>query len=230
PSRRAAIPAARRKPRPAAEFDGAEASSCTGGPSGQRHEIVLADTLQHEKHGGGVARIDDAGRAPPPNGERLTLGQADLILGLLKKYSDRSLHDIKGVVHVAVIMPGHLLGRADLQLGDAKPRTSGVVGTTLYLVERARVLHSLHGVPRFRLRWLLDRWRRRTRRQVKLARIGLRIPPPRRPPLTAIPARRGRMLLHQLERREFITLIGGAALARPLPARAPTSCSPLPTR
>jgi 4-hydroxy-2-oxoheptanedioate aldolase len=47
-------------------------------------------------------------------------------------------------VYVVMVVPGDLLGRADLQLGNAKAWTFRVIGATLYLVERARILHCLH--------------------------------------------------------------------------------------
>src|SRR5260370_5058007 len=64
---------------------------------------------------------------------------------MLEKDSNSSRHDVERVVDVVVVMAGHLLRRADLKLGDAKSWTHRVIGATLYLVERARIRHSLHG-------------------------------------------------------------------------------------
>jgi len=58
------------------------------GLSGQRHEIVLADALQHEKHNGDIARIRDEVRTPWWNGKSLTPDQMNFFLWLLKKYSN----------------------------------------------------------------------------------------------------------------------------------------------
>src|SRR6516164_11047031 len=53
------------------------------------------------------------------------------------------IYSIESVMHV-VVMPGNLLGRADLQLGNAKAGTLRMIGATLHLVERARILHCFH--------------------------------------------------------------------------------------
>ena len=53
-----------------------------------------------------------------------------LFLRLLEKDSDCSLQDIERVVDIVVIMPRHFLRRAYLELGDAKARTRGVIGST----------------------------------------------------------------------------------------------------
>src|SRR6266478_9418259 len=64
---------------------------------------------------------------------------------MVEEDSNSSRHHVERVVDVVVVMPGHLLRRADLKLGDAKSWTHRVIGATLYLVERARIRHSLHG-------------------------------------------------------------------------------------
>jgi hypothetical protein len=102
--------------------------------SSERHEIVLADSLQHEKYRGRVACIGDEVRALWGDGKSLAPRQTHLFLRLLEKDSDCSLQDIERVVGIVVIMPRHLLRRAYLQLGDAKARPRGVIGSTLDLV------------------------------------------------------------------------------------------------
>src|SRR5260221_12831785 len=63
---------------------------------------------------------------------------------MLEKDSNSSRHHVERVVDVVVVMPGHLLRRADLKLGDGKSSRHRVIGAKLYLVERARIRHSLH--------------------------------------------------------------------------------------
>ena len=94
----------------------------------------LADSLQHEKYRGRVARIGDEVRTLWGDGKRLPPRQPHLFLRLLEKDSDCSLQDIERVVGIVVIMPRHLLRRAYLELGDAKARPRGVIGSTLDLV------------------------------------------------------------------------------------------------
>src|SRR5882757_911547 len=99
--------------------------------SSEWHEIVLADSLQHEKYRGRVACIGDEVRALRGDRKSLTPRQTHLFLRLLEKDSDCSLQDIERVVDIVVIMPRHFLRRAYLELGDAKARTRGVIGSTL---------------------------------------------------------------------------------------------------
>src|SRR6266849_7949462 len=84
------------------------------------------------------------------NRKNLTPRQTYVFLGLLEKYSNCSLHDIEGVMDVVVIMPGHLLCTAELQLRNPKTWASSVVGATLHFVEPTRILHSLHGGSLFK--------------------------------------------------------------------------------
>src|SRR5579863_489665 len=102
--------------------------------SSERHEIVLADSLQHEKYRGRVARIGDEVWALWGDREGLAPRQTHLFLRLLEKEADCSFQDIESVVDIVVIMPRHLLGRAYLELGDAKARPRSVIGSTLDLV------------------------------------------------------------------------------------------------
>jgi hypothetical protein len=102
--------------------------------SSERYEIVLADSLQHEKYRGRFACIGDEVGALRGDGKSLAPRQTHLFLRLLEKDSDYSLQDVERVVDIVVIMPGHLLRRAYLELGDAKARTRGVIGSTLDLV------------------------------------------------------------------------------------------------
>jgi hypothetical protein len=102
--------------------------------SSERHEIVLADALKHEKYRGRFACISDEVGALRGDGKGLASRQAHLFLRLLEKDSDYSLQDVERVMDIIVIMPRHLLRRAYLKLGDAKARTRGVIGSTLDLV------------------------------------------------------------------------------------------------
>jgi hypothetical protein len=102
--------------------------------SSERHEIVLADSLKHEKYRGRFACIGDEVGALRGDGKSLAPRQTHLFLRLLEKDSDYSLQDVERVVDIVVIMPRHLLRRAYLELGDAKARTRGVIGSTLDLV------------------------------------------------------------------------------------------------
>src|SRR5262249_3761408 len=69
------------------------------------------------------------------HGVRLTGTQADLLLRLPQENTQALLEDKERVLHARVVVPRHLLARADLQLRDAKPRALGVVGRTLDVEE-----------------------------------------------------------------------------------------------
>src|SRR5262249_58412943 len=69
------------------------------------------------------------------HGVRLTGTQADLLLRLPQENTQAPLEDKERVLHARVVVPRHLLARADLQLRDAKPRALGVVGRTLDVEE-----------------------------------------------------------------------------------------------
>src|SRR5262249_56852228 len=78
--------------------------------------------------------------------------QAHFFLRIAQEESYAALEHVERVLDVVVIVPGHLLARPDLQLGDPEARALGVPGPPLDLVEMARVLHSLafdrfHGAP-----------------------------------------------------------------------------------
>src|SRR5262245_33015466 len=110
------------------------ASAFAGSRIGQGDKIVVADALQDQKHRGRIAGVGDEVRALRRNGISLSRRQSHLFLRTLKKDSNGPRHDIERVVDVGVIVPGHLLRRADLQFGDAKPWTRRVIGSPLRLV------------------------------------------------------------------------------------------------
>src|SRR5437867_12012380 len=65
-----------------------------------------------------------------------------------------ALEDVERVLDVVVIVPGYLLARTDLELGDPEARALGVTCPALDLVEVAGVLHPFtfdrfHGAPPF---------------------------------------------------------------------------------
>src|SRR5262245_29401854 len=110
------------------------ASPFAGSRIGQGDKIVVADALQDQKYRGRIAGVGDEVRALRRNGISLSGRQSHLLLRTLKKDSNGPRHDIERVVDGGVIVPGHLLRRADLQFGDAKPWTRRVIGSPLRLV------------------------------------------------------------------------------------------------
>ena len=105
-----------------------------GKGSCQRYEIVFADALQHEEHGGRVAGVGHEMRPLRRHRIGLSRRQPHFFLGMLEEDANGPAHDIEGVMHVVVVMPGHLLLRADLELGNTKPRARRVIGAALHLV------------------------------------------------------------------------------------------------
>src|SRR6267378_1337917 len=108
------------------------------------YEIVLADTLQHEKGRRLLAAIGDEVRAARGCRECLSWGKAHLLLGLLQEDAQLAFEHVEGVGDLVVVVPGHLLRRRQLQLGDAESRPRRVLGAPLDLVEVARVLDRFH--------------------------------------------------------------------------------------
>src|SRR5438105_8092881 len=113
-----------------------------GGTNGD--EVVLADSLQHEKGYGLLAAIGHKMRAARGGGERLAGSEAHLLLGFLQEDAQLAREHVERVGDVVVVMPGHLLHRRELQLGDAESRPRRVLGAPLYFVERACVLDRFH--------------------------------------------------------------------------------------
>jgi hypothetical protein len=91
-------------------------------PLRERHEIVLADSLQDQKHRRRVATIGDEMRALGRHRISLSACQTHVLLRCLQEDPERALDHVERVVNVIVVMPRHLLARADLQLGDADAR------------------------------------------------------------------------------------------------------------
>src|SRR5262249_12329569 len=75
-----------------------------------------------------------------------TRAQTHLLLGIAQEDPESTLQDVERVGDVAVVVPGHLLGRTDLQLGDPKTRPLGMPGTTLHLVQIPRIFDRVHVV------------------------------------------------------------------------------------
>src|SRR2546427_1279733 len=109
----------------------------------QRHVVVFADALEHEEHRRGVAAVGHEMRSPRRDRVGLARIQAHLFLRIAQKQAQAALQDVERVLDVVVIVPGHLLSRADLDLLDAKARPLGMPGAALDLVEVARVLHRV---------------------------------------------------------------------------------------
>src|SRR2546427_7272422 len=114
-------------------------------PSGTKgYEIVLADSLQHEKGRRCRAWIGHQMRAPRGRRESLSGRKAHFLLGLLQEDAQLAREHVERIGDVVVVVPGHLLRRRELELGDAESRARGVLGAPLYFVEMACVLDRFH--------------------------------------------------------------------------------------
>src|SRR6185436_8174375 len=111
----------------------------------ERDKIVLADALQHQKRSRNAAVIGHQVRAAGLCSVGLPGPQAHVLLGLAQKYPQIPTENIKGVLHIVVVVPGHLLSGRNLQFGDAKAGPRSVLGSALDFIEIARVFHCLHG-------------------------------------------------------------------------------------
>src|ERR1700694_5906764 len=120
------------------------------GRSDERHEIVFAHPLQHEEHGGAVARVGDEVRPRGPHRVGLARLELHVLLGLAHENPDVSGQHIECVLDVAVAVPRHLLLRADLQLGNAEAGPLGMNCAALHFVEPARILDRLHVCSSFK--------------------------------------------------------------------------------
>src|SRR6185295_3166486 len=78
---------------------------------------------------------------------RLAGLEADLLLRIAQEEAQPALEHVEGVPDPRVVVPRHLLARADLQLGDAEAGPLRVPRAALDLVEVAGVLHPFHSAP-----------------------------------------------------------------------------------
>src|SRR5919197_2014795 len=110
----------------------------------QRHEVVLADALQHEKSGRGGAAVRDEMRPARRYAVGLACREVHFFFRLAEEYAQRAAQYIKRVGDIVVVVPRHFLRWRELKLGDAESGPRGVLGTALDLVERACVLERFH--------------------------------------------------------------------------------------
>ena len=75
----------------AGRFQKSASGNPTGRPRdlGERNEVVFANALEDEKHGGYIARIGDKVRPFRRHCKRLARPQSNIFLGVLEKNADR---------------------------------------------------------------------------------------------------------------------------------------------
>src|SRR5262249_27002350 len=112
----------------------------------ERNEVVLADALEHEEARRAFAGVGDEVRPARWHRKGLARLQRHVLLRLLHEDADRSLQHVERVLHIVVVVPGHLLRLRDLQLADAESRPLRMQRPALDLVELARVLQCFHSV------------------------------------------------------------------------------------
>jgi hypothetical protein len=71
-----------------------------------------------------------------------------VLLRLLQVDADRAFEHVERILHVAVVMPRHLLRWRNPQLVDPEPRARRVLRLVLDLVEMTAVLELFHHRPR----------------------------------------------------------------------------------
>ncbi len=74
---------------------------------------------------------------------------AIFLLGLAQEDPDSPLEHVERVLDIAVVVPGHLLLRGDLELVDAKPGPRSMTGPALHFIQMSRVLDRFHRLLRF---------------------------------------------------------------------------------
>src|SRR2546430_13501146 len=121
----------------------------------ERHKVVFTDALQHQESRRTLSAIDDEVRAAGPDRVRVAGAEPDLLLRIAQEEPEVSLQHVERVLDIVVIVPGHLLGRGNLDLGDAKTRPRSVLGAALDFVEMGAVLYRFHRV--LCLGWIFSR-------------------------------------------------------------------------
>src|SRR5207249_255652 len=121
----------------------------------QRNVVVPADALQNQEDGRTLAAVGDEMRPALAHRVRLAGPEAHFLLRIAQEQAHVALQDVERVLDLAVVVPGHLLARSDLQLRDSKARALGMPGPALDLVEMTRVPHAFafdgfHGAPPLR--------------------------------------------------------------------------------
>src|ERR1041384_6603805 len=116
------------------------------------NEVVLAEALEHEEGGRAFPGVGDEVRPARRHRVGFARLQRHVLLRILHEDADRSLQHVERVLHVVVVMPGHLLGLRELQLVDAETGALGVECPALDLVEMAGVLQRFHSI----LAWPLE--------------------------------------------------------------------------
>src|SRR6266480_3709551 len=120
----------------------------------ERHKVVFTDALQHEKGRRAVAAIGDEVRAAGLDRVRVAGAEPDLLLGIAQEEPQVSLQHVERVLDIVVIVPGHLLGLRELDLGNKKAGPRRVLGPALDFIEMAAVLYRFHGCAPFALNTL----------------------------------------------------------------------------
>src|SRR5207302_2293326 len=113
----------------------------------ERHKVVFTDALQHKESRRTFSAIGDQVRAARLDRVRVAGAEPDLLLGIAQEKPEVSLQHVERVLDIVVIVPGHLLGVGNLDLGDAETRPRSVLGPALDLVETVAVFHRFHGDP-----------------------------------------------------------------------------------
>src|SRR2546422_3775922 len=121
----------------------------------ERYKVVFTDALQHQESRRTLSAIDDQVRAAGLDRVRVAGAEPDLLLGIAQEEPEVSLQHVERVLDIVVIVPGHLLGGGNLDLGDAETRPRGVLGPVLDLVEMTAILDRFHGV--LCLGWIFSR-------------------------------------------------------------------------
>src|SRR2546426_10149049 len=116
----------------------------------ERNKVVFTDPLQHQESRRTLPAIGDEVRAARLDRVRVAGAEPDFLLGIAQEQPEVSVQHIERVLDIVVIVPGHLLGLRELDLGNAKAGPRDVLGAALDFVEMGAVFHRFHGV----LRWL----------------------------------------------------------------------------